>query len=140
MELQKKCCLCNKTLKYNASNKLAAQQGLPTTDNTHDPDAKSEAHIGHISGGRGRPMFSNISPTAWQKMGVDNPEDTIILCYECHEEVLHNPVLSREVMTKLADLFKGKSFEAKVVALNEIITAGIEAIQQGQYGRSLPSG
>ena len=135
MELQKKCCLCDKTLKYNTTNKRAVQQGLPTTDNTHDPDAKSEAHIGHVSGGRGRPMFSNISFEAWQKMGVDNPEDTIILCYECHEEVLHNPVLSREVMSKLADVFKGKTFEAKVVALNKIIAAGIKAIQREQYSR-----
>jgi hypothetical protein len=140
MELQKKCCLCDKTLKYNATNKHAVKQGLPTTDNTHDPDAKSEAHIGHVSGGRSRQIFRNVSTTAWQKMGIDSPMDTLILCYECHEEILHNPVLSKELMGKLANIFKGKSFEAKVVALNEIIAAGIEAIQQKQYSRSLRSG
>jgi hypothetical protein len=64
-------------------------------------------------------------------MGIANPKDTAIMCYECHEEVLHNPVFSQESLNELGQIFQNKSFEAKVVALNKIITAGIKTIQQG---------
>ena len=53
------------------------------------------------------------------------------LCYECHEELLHNPVLTIKMLDELSHLIKGKSLEDKVVTLSRIIELGIKGAMKG---------
>ena len=48
------------------------------------------------------------------------------LCYECHEELLHNPVLTAKMLDELSHLMRGKNFEDKVIILSHIIELGIK--------------
>lgn len=129
--LPEKCVLCDKSLRYASSNKKAKKQELSQGSNTHDADAKSEAHFGHIGGKRSRSEFKSLKPSSWDKMGIKNPAFSQILCYECHEVVLHNPVFNESQVKDLAVLFKGKIFDEKVLILNQILKAGLNALLNG---------
>jgi len=47
------------------------------------------------------------------------------LCYECHEELLHNPVFTTKMIKELSHLMRGKSLEDKVITLSCVIELGI---------------
>jgi len=49
-------------------------------------------------------------------------------CYECHEEVLHNLVLNREIIDKLSKLFEGKDKKTRIIIFHQIFKLGIESI------------
>ncbi len=49
----------------------------------------------------------------------------VYLCYECHEELLQNPVFTAKMLEELSPLIKGKSLEDKVVTLSRVIQLGI---------------
>lgn len=63
--------------------------------------------------------------------------EVVVFCYECHEELVHNPVLLPEDISKFAELVKqrGLSEEMKtesrqliagrVALFHEIITCGL---------------
>lgn len=138
MPLKRKCFLCEKRLKYNTRNQEAKAQGLPLTNDTHDPAAKSEAHYGHIGGNRSRKEFAVLSKDAWEEMGVKNPRGKMILCYECHEVVLHNPVFSESQLKILKQFFAGKSFEKRVIILNRIFDEGLKVLGK-QHSRRRPT-
>jgi len=124
------CFLCEQSLKYNATHKLAIKAGLPLTAFTHDPAAKSKAHYGHVSGKRARKQFTELSKEAWQKMGVQNNKGFKYLCYECHEVILHNPVLSESQLDELRELFLGQTFEERLIRFNRVIALGLETYRQ----------
>src|SRR5262245_43097277 len=136
-ELPQTCALCGKPLRYASNNKKAAIQGLHCGANTHDHDAKSEAHLGHVGGARSRDEFRKLSQKAWAEMGVKDPTKSMILCFECHEIVLHNPVLSEGQMARLGILFKGRGLEEKVVLLNRIIEDGLAAADRPRSSDSV---
>ena len=50
--------------------------------------------------------------------------EQLLLCYECHEEVLHNPVLLPGMEQQIAKLFAGKSRDEKVMIFAEVIERG----------------
>lgn len=56
------------------------------------------------------------------------------MCYECHEVVLHNPVLSESQLDLLSRRFTGRTFEEKVVIFNQIIGRGLAAILGAEEG------
>ena len=73
--------------------------------------------------------------------GVEGQKD--VYCYECHEELLHNPVLLPEDIARFADLvrIRGLNEENKtesrgklagrIVLLHEVISVGLRALLQG---------
>jgi hypothetical protein len=128
MPLQTNCAFCGKPLKYNSANLIALAEGLPLTSDTHDPSAKSEMHYAHCGGKNSRDQFENIADACWQQMGVQHRFGSKVCCFECHEVVLHNPVLSEAQIDQLASLFRGKSFEERVVMLNRVIDAGLRQL------------
>jgi len=67
-----------------------------------------------------------------KKLNVETRDfDSVYLCYECHEELLLNPVFTTEMIKGLSHLIKGKSLEDKVVILSRVIQLGIkEAIKE----------
>ncbi len=110
-------------------NKRATLQDLVVGANTHDHDAKSEMHYAHVTGkSRSRQQFATLSQAAWDRMGVKNCRGSKTCCYECHEVVLHNLVLSEEAFNALSKLFAGKDFEDRVVLLNKIFATGLRQV------------
>ena len=67
-----------------------------------------------------------------KKLNVETQSlDSIYLCYDCHEELLQNPVFTTKMIKELSYLMKGKSLEDKVVTLSRVIELGIrEAIKE----------
>ena len=61
-----------------------------------------------------------------KKLNVESQDfDSVHLCYECHEELLHNPVFTTKMIKELSHLMRGKSLEDKVIALFCVIELGI---------------
>ena len=68
-------------------------------------------------------------------------------CYECHEELLHNPVLLPEDIARFAELVRKRDLSEKVktedrskiaglVALfHEVITRGLKLLYEEETGR-----
>jgi len=66
-----------------------------------------------------------------------------VFCYECHEELLHNPVLLPEDVERFADLVRSrqlaedkkptdrKKIAGRVALLHEVIARGLAAIAKG---------
>ncbi|MDO9096996.1 MAG: hypothetical protein Q7U60_02590 [Candidatus Methanoperedens sp.] len=58
---------------------------------------------------------------------IDNPSCVIALCYECHEEVLHNIILNELMLEGLSELLVKKNKTTKMKILHEILKKGIES-------------
>ena len=123
-KLETKCFLCGQELRYNAANKNIPPD-VKTTKNTHDHNAKSLAHLGHVAGKRSRSQFINLGDY-WKMMGILNPQETKTMCYECHEVVLHNPVFNEKQLQSLQKNFKGKDCSGKIITLNRIFEEGLK--------------
>ena len=67
-----------------------------------------------------------------KKLNIESQDfDSVHLCYECHEELLHNPVFTTKMIKELSQLMRGMSFEDKVIVLSRVIELGIrEAIKE----------
>jgi hypothetical protein len=59
---------------------------------------------------------------------IETPNILGNFCYECHEEVLHNLILNREIIDKLSQLFEGKDKKTRIIIFYEIFRMGIETI------------
>jgi hypothetical protein len=69
--------------------------------------------------------------------------ETAVYCYECHEELLHNPVLLPEDVAAFAALVKARGFAedkkpegrekigGRIILLHEVIVAGLKALSEG---------
>ena len=93
--------------------------------------------------GRYNSSEHHLFPTRFKKYGISqrslakklNVEtqdfDSVYLCYECHEELLHNPVFTTKMIKELGYLMLGRSLEDKVIIISRVIELGIkEAIKE----------
>jgi hypothetical protein len=99
----------------------------------------AERFFGRSSNRRGTKTEGIFSSCPW---GIEGQFE--IFCYECHEELLHNPVLLPQDIRAFAELARkrGLSEDEKTVdrnrhagrlkLLHEVIAAGIAAIEAGQ--------
>lgn len=67
---------------------------------------------------------------------------TVVFCYECHEELIHNPVFSPEDIQSFASLVRNRELHedqkpesrekiaGRIKLLNEVIQRGLEAISK----------
>jgi hypothetical protein len=67
-------------------------------------------------------------------------QETVVCCYECHEELLHNPVLLPSDLRRFAQLIQSRElgdveklpgrerFSARVQLLQEVIAVGIKTL------------
>ena len=94
--------------------------------------------------GRYNKSEHHLFPTRFKKYGISqrslakklNVEtrdfDSVHLCYECHEELLHNPVFTSKMIKGLSHLMRGKDLEGRVITLSRVIELGIiEAVREG---------
>jgi|SRR5207249_7762173 len=103
----------------------------------------AERFFGRSANRRGTKLPGMFDSCPWGHEG-----QSAVFCYECHEELLHNPVLLPEDVIRLADLvrMRGLSEESKpedrsliarrVVLLHEVIVRGLAALLEEAKGRS----
>ncbi|HEY9205431.1 MAG TPA: hypothetical protein VIO58_05870 [Candidatus Methanoperedens sp.] len=57
---------------------------------------------------------------------IDNPSSSMVFCYECHEEILHNIILNDSMVAMLSTLLDRKDKKTKIKIIHEILKKGIE--------------
>ena len=68
-----------------------------------------------------------------KKLNIESQDfDSVHLCYECHEELLHNPVFATKMIKELSQLMRGRSLEDKVIILSRVIELGIREAIKGR--------
>jgi len=85
-------------------------------------------------GTRRRPIFQNCP---WGGEG-----ETVVFCYECHEELVHNPVFLPKDIQTFAELVKARELDetkktadrsklaGRIELLHEVIEAGLEKLAE----------
>jgi hypothetical protein len=95
----------------------------------------AERFFGRSTNRRGTKTKGIFSSCPWGHEG-----ESVVFCYECHEELVHNPVLLPEDISKFAELVKlrGLSEEMKtenrepiagrIALFHEIIALGLDSL------------
>lgn len=122
---------------------------LHRTQNTYarpTPEGRSHASKHHYVPERFFGRSKNRRGTQREKIFEECPWDhegeSAVFCYDCHEELLHNPVLLPEDIERLAKIVKSKGlaedkkteFREKIAGriklLHEVIKRGLEQIER----------
>ena len=114
----------------------------------HNTEGRSHASAHHFVAERFFGRSSNRKGTKTEGIfpscpwGVEGQSE--IFCYECHEELLHNPVLLPKDIKAFAELARSRGLSeddktenrslhaGRVKLLQEVIAAGIAALEAGR--------
>lgn len=129
------CAICNCTLKRKAGT-----YALPT------PEGRAHATRHHLVAKRFFGRFSTRrgmhTEGIFQTCPWNHEKETALFCYECHEELLHNPVLLREDIDLLASLVKLRGLDEehktadrsklgdRIMLLHEALARGLRILVQ----------
>lgn len=95
----------------------------------------AERFFGRSTNRRGTKTVGIFSSCPW---GHERESD--VFCYECHEELVHNPVLLPEDISKLSELVKSRGFSeetktdsrkpiaGRIKLFHEIIARGLDSL------------
>ncbi|WP_242370670.1 hypothetical protein [Anaeromyxobacter sp. SG26] len=134
------CALCGCTL--NRSGKYATEDAAGRSHAT-EHHFVAERFFGRSSSRRGTRRTPVFATCPWNLEGKSD-----VYCYECHELVLHNPVLLPEDVSAFAALVrergfgeaeKGESREklaGRVKLFHDVIAAGLKALSGESGGGS----
>ena len=92
----------------------------------------AERFFGRSSNRRGTQTEGMFSVCPWGHEG-----ESAIFCYECHEELLHNPVLLPEDIARLAELIRVRGLSEKVKTQDRSKIAGRVALLHDVIARGL---
>jgi hypothetical protein len=135
-----RCAICDCIL-----HRTAGTYARPT------PEGRSHATKHHFVAERFFGRYSNrrgtLTEGVFQSCPWDHESETAVFCYECHEELLHNPVILPEDIARLAWLVKqlGLSEEQKITdrsklggrirLLHEALARGLQALVEEYQAR-----
>ncbi len=118
--------------------------GLHRTRNTYARptiEGRSHATEHHYVAERFFGRSTNRSDGVRARIFVECPwgveGSTAVFCYECHEELLHNPVLLASDIERFARLVKDRGFaedqktESRTTHLGRLLSAGFRAAEGG---------
>ena len=137
----KHCAICGCEL--NRKSKVYGEDNQDGRSHASEHHYVAKRFFGHSKTSKGKlprkPIFNSKNcPPQWEDKKVG------ILCYDCHEELLHNPVfLASDIkqFAKLVELMnlnendKPKSkdkIKGRIVLLHEVIEKGIKAILRAE--------
>lgn len=122
---------------------------LHRTKNTYarpTPEGRSHASKHHYVPerffGRSKNRGSTQRKKIFKKCPWKHEGKTAVFCYDCHEELIHNPVLLPADIKDLADLVKARGLSedkkhesheqiaGRIKLFNEIIKAGLKQVQK----------
>ena len=93
---------------------------------------------------------ANQAPKERKYWGYEG--ETAVFCYDCHEELLHNPVLLPEDIKRLADIVQSRGFAedkktesrekiaGRIMLFREVIKRGLEQIEKERSQRGAGEG
>jgi hypothetical protein len=96
----------------------------------------AERFFGRSSNRRGTKTDGLFAVCPWGKEG-----DSGVFCYECHEELLHNPVFLPDDISAFAELVRDRGLSesiktgdrskhaGRVILLREVIARGLKSIR-----------
>jgi len=56
---------------------------------------------------------------AQKLFGIEDVNQKLDICYECHEEMIHNIVLSPQIIEKIGKKMKGKNIKERILILHK---------------------
>jgi hypothetical protein len=128
-----RCAICNCEL-----HRLRGTYARPTIEGrSHATEHHyvAERFFGRSANRSGEARERIFTECPWRVEGI-----TAVFCYECHEELLHNPVLLASDIERFARLVKQRGFAedqktesrtklaGRIQLLHEVIAAGIDAL------------
>ena len=127
------CAICGCTL-----HRTAGEYARPTVlGRSH---ATSHHHVAERFFGRSTNRKGTQRDAMWETCPWGHEGEVVVFCYECHEEMLHNPVILPEDIHRFAELvrLRGLSEQAKaegrsliagrIRLFQEVIAQGIAAV------------
>ena len=132
------CAICNCKLHRTAGTyALATDEGRSHATKHH---FVAERFFGRSSNRKGTKTDGIFEACPW---GVEGRSE--VFCYECHEELLHNPVILPEDIVHFAELVKQRGFSeeiksqdrsplaGRVKLLQEVISRGIATLRNDKH-------
>lgn len=130
-----RCAICDCIL-----HRTAGTYARPT------PEGRSHATKHHFVAerffGRSSNRRGTLSEGVFQSCPWGSEGETAVFCYECHEELLHNPVLLPEDIERFASLVKQLGFNeeqktadrsklgGRIKLLHEVLTRGLVSLAE----------
>jgi hypothetical protein len=99
----------------------------------------AERFFGRSSNRRGTITEGMFSSCPW---ALVHEGESVVFCYECHEELLHNPVLLPNDISRFAELVKKRHLSedekperrsliaGRIALLHEVIACGLAALDE----------
>jgi hypothetical protein len=124
-------CLLHRTKNTYASPTIEGQSHASTHHNI------AERFFGRSNNRKGTQREKIFKNYPW-----GHEQDTVVFCYDCHEELLHNPVLLPEDIKKFADIVRHKGLSEdkktnsrkkiaeRIKLFHEVIQRGLEEIYE----------
>jgi hypothetical protein len=144
-EVQKeRCALCGCRLIRRAG--VYAQPTIEGRSHATDHHYVAERFFGRSANRPGNQRVPIFDPCPW---GVEGLKETF--CYECHEEVIHNPVLVAADVRALSDLVRHRGLSeqdkaesreklaGRIKLFHEVIQAGLESLLEKSAAGVQPS-
>ena len=133
MKTQERCSLCGCLL----IRKAGVYAGSTTEGRSHATEHHlvPERFLGRSKNRPGEQRQSLFSCCPWQ-----TERKTLTFCYECHEELLHNPVLLPDDVEKMAILVKRRGLDedekpadkdkigGRIVLFHEVLAVGLKTL------------
>jgi hypothetical protein len=134
-----KCAFCNCLLHRTAGTyALATPQGRSHATKHH---LVAERFFGRSTNRKGTKTEGVFSSCPWGQEG-----ETKVFCYECHEELLHNPVFLLEDVERFSALVKARSLDedlksddrsklaGRVRLFQEALSIGLRKLERDEIG------
>jgi len=134
------CAICGCTLNRSGNYALATVEGRAHASEHH---FVAERFFGRSKNRRGTKREGIFESCPWGREG-----EGAVYCYECHEELLHNPVLLPEDVRALSELVRCRDLHeqekpnhkekiaGRVRLLHEVIACGINALLKAERARA----
>ncbi len=129
------CTLCGCSLHRSGEYAKPTVKGRSHATNHHVVAERFFGRSANRKGDKRKPIFETYP---WN---VKEDDRTVLFCYECHEELIHNPVFLPEDLKAFAELVKLRNLNEKyktsgrskiagrIKLLHEVIQKGIKAIK-----------
>jgi hypothetical protein len=133
---QPQCAICNCKLHREGDYAKPTVKGRSHATEHH---YVAERFFGRSANRRGTVRERLFAQCPWNLEGEKE-----IYCYECHEELLHNPVLLPSDVKRFADLVKQRGLDeaekemnrdklaGRIMLFHEVISAGLNALEDSK--------
>jgi len=133
--MNERCAICNCIL-----HRKAGTYARPTVDGRSH--ATRHHHVAERFFGRSANRSGTKTEGIFAECPWEHEKKTVIFCYECHEELLHNPVMLPDDIAAFAEIVKARGLNedekpqdrgkiaGRVKLLHEILALGLASFKK----------